>query len=127
MPDREHHEGHERPASIREFLLARVRETEAPAPWARLTRLQATAAAIRQVIELHDAWPVLVESPPVFEQEPSTDPTQLTARLSQRISWETERSYREKFGSEPPTAPILRVLAGIWSDHPDFDPAWGQP
>lgn len=80
--------------------------------------------AMRQIVELHKSWPVLMERPPTFEPVDSATPDTFAMRASQQIAWTTEQQYRESFGSEPPTAPMTRALAAIWSDHEDYDEAW---
>jgi hypothetical protein len=86
-------------------------------------RVLAQVAALRAIVELHDSWPVLVESPPEFTQEGDGIDT-MTMRMSKQIAWTTEQKYREHFGSEPPTAPILRALASIWADDPGWQEEW---
>lgn len=85
-------------------------------------RLLAECAAKRAIIEWHQNWPVLVETKPTFEQDPSLQGT--VVRAWQEIAWLTEREYLGKFGSEPPTAPILRIMAQVYADHPDFKAEW---
>jgi len=86
-------------------------------------RVLAECEAKRQIVELHKSWPVLVKTPPKFSAD-TGDPTSLTMRMSQQVMWATEQEYRERFGSEPPTAPMLRVLAAVYADHPDYDESW---
>lgn len=84
----------------------------------------AECEAKRRIVELHKAWPVLVERPPTMEAVDSGDPTRLAYRMSRQIQWQTEQEYRERFGHEPPTAPILRALALPYADHPDYREEW---
>ena len=128
--------------TIVEFLLARIAEDEELWSLARDARLGFTAGntvpavlpqslagrmladceAKRRIVELHRSWPVLVEREPTFEQVGGMD--SLTFRASQQLAWMTDREYRAKFGSEPPTAPMLAALAEVYADHPDYDEAW---
>lgn len=94
-------------------------------------RVLAECEAKRRIIEWHKAWPVLVETPPTFDQGDGEsydyergDVSSMTLRMSQRIAWATEQQYREKFGSEPPTGPVLRLLALPYADHHDFQEGW---
>jgi len=82
-------------------------------------RVLAQVAALRAVVALHESWPVLVETPPVLEE---TDA--MTYRMTKQIAWATEKAYREHFGVEPPAAPMLRHVAAIWADHPDYGQEW---
>lgn len=84
----------------------------------------AECEAKRRIVELHESWPVLVERQPTFETIEGDDPTRLAFRATREIAWLTEQEYRTRFGDEPPTAPMIRVLAAIWADHADYDPAW---
>lgn len=83
----------------------------------------ALVEALRRIVELHEGWPVLMMTEPKME-EPTGDYHELTYRLTQQLQWATEREYRARFGEEPPTAPMLRALAGIWVDHPDYQQEW---
>lgn len=85
----------------------------------------ADIAAKRAIVEWHQNWPVLVERTPVIEP-PLTEASisSVVMRVSREFAWATEREYRARFGSEPPTGPILRMLAQPFSEHPDFDPDW---
>jgi hypothetical protein len=38
----------------------------------------------------------------------------------------TEQEYRNRFGDGPPTAPMLRALAAVYSDHPDYRAEWAS-
>jgi len=134
-----------------EFLLARIAEDEAevgpPGPalnddegagpngigWAdvgaisevlmaRPSRIRAECEAKRRIVELHQGWPVLVTTPPTVEQV--SDTSAFVVRASQQMAWLTEQEYRSRFGSEPPTAPMLAALALVYADHPDYDEAW---
>jgi len=87
-------------------------------------RVLAECEAKRRIIEWHKSWPVLVETEPVFEQADPTDVNSMTFRLSKQIAWTTDQKYRERFGTEPPTGPILRFMAQPYADHPDYDPEW---
>lgn len=87
-------------------------------------RMLAECEAKRRILEFHRSWPVLVETEPRFDLADSTDMNAMTYRMSKQIMWTTEQEYRERFGDEPPTAPMLLALAAVYSDHPDFDPEW---
>lgn len=83
----------------------------------------AVCAAHRRIVELHRDWPVLVETEPTFDRD-DTDPASMTFRMSKQIAWTTEQKYREQFGDEPPTAPILRALASVYADREGFRAEW---
>lgn len=88
------------------------------------TRVLAECAAKRAIVELHQQWPVLVQGDPQYDRVDNAAPGAIALRMSQQIAWLTEQEYRRRFGSEPPTAPMLRALAAVYADHPDYDPAW---
>lgn len=98
--------------TIEEFLLARSYENGL-----RMGEL------IRIAVEFHKNWPVLVETEPEFDMMPDSFDT-VKYKLVQRMQWLTQEEYRKKFGSAPPTAPLLRQWANLFSDHADFDEAW---
>jgi hypothetical protein len=139
--------------TLTEFLLARIAEDEQVArdfvlegPWqawaltdnrgperddeyAQLTigaaRVLAECEAKRRIVEWHKNWPVLAQGPTTFESvavPPSEE--NLVFRASSQIAWLTEQKYREQFGAEPPTSPILAMLALPYADHPDYDESW---
>jgi hypothetical protein len=129
--------------TVTEFVSARLDEDEAAAradldsdawgnPYSDGTGIEFTftaehvlaqCAAMRKIVELHASWPVLAETTPEFEDDAS-DPMSLTFRITRQIAWVTEQEYRNRFGEEPPTAPMLRALASIWSDHPAWCEEW---
>lgn len=86
-------------------------------------RVLAECEAKRAIIKQHGDWPVLVERPPVMEVD-STNLQSVSCRMSQDIAMLTERGYVSRFGVEPPTAPMIRTLASIYSDHPDYQDEW---
>lgn len=86
-------------------------------------RVLAECEAKRRIVALHQAWPVLVDTPPKFDPA-VMDLTTVSFRVSQRLAWLTQQEYRERFGDEPPTGPMLAALAAVYADHPDYDPAW---
>jgi hypothetical protein len=84
----------------------------------------AVCAAHRRIVELHRDWPVLVESEPEFNMDRADDVNSYAMSMSKRIAWLTEQEYRERFGMEPPTAPVLRALASVYADRPGFREEW---
>lgn len=130
--------------TLPEFILARLTEREATAGhYHRLlclrtdydadppddctcghpARIRAEVTALRKIVELHQSWPVLISTAPEVEQV-SSDLDTVAYRMTQRIQWATEEEYRARFGAEPPTAPMLRAIATIWGDHPDYQQEW---
>lgn len=87
-------------------------------------RILADIAAKRAILEFHKQWPILVNTPPKLERADETDPSSMAFRMTQQIRWMTEQEYRERFGDEPPTGPVLRALASVYRDHPDFREEW---
>lgn len=124
--------------TLAEFLLARLAEdreritspTEPPyrhirhrGYWTLEEHMLKDIAAKRRIVELHQSWPVLVQRPPEIAVDPN-DLDSLTLRMSQQMAWLTQQAYRDRFGDEPPTAPILRELASVYVDHPDYQEEW---
>ena len=87
-------------------------------------RFLAECEAKRRIIEWHKSWPVLATTPPTFERVDGTDPSSAAFRASSQMAWLTEQEYRNRFGTEPPTGPVLRFLALPYADHPDYNPEW---
>lgn len=86
----------------------------------------AVCKAHREIVELHKAWPVLVEMPLAFDGPTPAlgDVNAMTFRMTQQLAWQTEQQYRERFGTEPPTAPMIRSLATIYADRPGWREEW---
>jgi hypothetical protein len=103
-------------------------------------RVLAECEKNRRIVALHESWPTLVETPLETEitDDTSTDPAPFTfpslergygvdgymIRVSKQIAWLTTREYVARFGTDPPTAPILALLALPYADHPDCLPEW---
>lgn len=96
---------------------------EHSAQWNPL-RVLAECAAKRSIIKLHEGWPVLMETQPVMERVPTDRMDVLTFRMSQSINWLTEQEYVKRFGTAPPAAPMIRALAAVYADHPDYQQEW---
>lgn len=84
----------------------------------------ADLAAKRKILDLHDQWPMLLETPPVMEMQAHLPGEPWEAHFTQQIDWVTTQQYRRRFGHEPPTSPIIRALLQPYADRDDFDPAW---
>ena len=84
-------------------------------------RVLADVEAKRAIIDWHANWPVLVETQPEVRAD-SIDALHYT--MSRQMAWLTEREYVAQFGSEPPTGPILRLLALPYASHPDYRQEW---
>lgn len=87
------------------------------------TRILAECKAKREIIKLHEEWPVLVEGNPETETVNSNFDN-ISLRITQQIMWTTERAYLAKFGTTPPTAPMISSLAAVYADHPDYQQEW---
>lgn len=87
------------------------------------SRVLAECAAKRAIIAQHQAWPVLAKKAP--EYSTSDDGLNgISYRVNQQMMWLTEQEYLKKFGEAPPTAPMIRTLAAVYKDHPDYQPEW---
>lgn len=131
--------------TLTEFMLARIAEDEAVADQCEenpdclvgpehvtgigrvmvvgRSRVLAECEAKRHIIEWHESWPVLVETQPEFTPT-GADVQTMTFQMSQKIAWLTTQEYRARFGDEPPSSPMLRALAAVYSDHPDYRDEW---
>jgi hypothetical protein len=122
--------------TIVEFLEARIAEDEREANVClaqyrrgeggsspRWKRQLAECSAKRAIIEQHGEWPVLVERAPSGDFD-ANDTQSMTYRMVKEIAWLTEREYVKRFGVEPPTTPMLRALAAVYSTHPDYQQEW---
>ncbi len=85
-------------------------------------RVLAECEAKRAILKQHEEWPVLVEREPSLEQIDSLQGG--IFRMTREIMWLTEREYVKRFGTAPPTAPMIRTMAAVYSGHPDYDPDW---
>lgn len=90
----------------------------------RSDRVLAECEAKRRIIEFHEYWPTLVEGPTEFTPpfEPTTSAIeQTTFTVMRQMAWLTDQEYRKRFGTEPPTGPMLVALAEVYAQHPDFE------
>lgn len=81
--------------------------------------------AKRAILRLHESWPTLIQTEPTFEVDHgSTDPFSAVYRVSQKMAFLTNKEYRDRFGEEAPTGPIIRELLKVYRDHEDFQEEW---
>ncbi len=115
-----------------EFLQQRIAEDEeagrrdfegdeSPGTW--LAWVLAECAAKRRIIELHRCDTLIVG------KNPGPDwvvpfCALCVERESENDSWAVVPAPALPDGDWP--CDTLRALASVWSDHPDFDPVWGQ-
>lgn len=109
-----------------DFLLARQDEEEKDAI---SPRTLAEIKLKRKIIAFHQAWPVLVEERPKFKRiERESDLENITnaivMEMQTKYQWMLAEDYRKIFGEEPPSAPILKEMGKLYSDHPDYNPEW---
>lgn len=115
--------------SIEMFLLERAFDLDDLAkvyePGYVYEAIHQQAVTIRRVVQWHQNWPILVESEPKIEATDFPDiVNRLQYRMTMEINFMTHQAYTNRFGKEPPTAPILAIMANAWSEHPDFNPEW---
>lgn len=90
-------------------------------------RVLAECAAKRAIVRQHEDWPVLVEQPlKIASTGDGSGLNSFAYQVSQKIAWLTTREYMSRFGTEPPAAPMLRALAAVYKDHPDYLPEWAE-
>lgn len=81
---------------------------------------------ILEICKVHDeVWPVLTQEPPELQTVRTVDDFNTVAyQMRQNIEWHTRDSYVKRFGTDPPTNPIVLALARIWKTHDNFQLAW---
>jgi hypothetical protein len=121
--------------NITEFLLARIAEDEQQAMkhhesasrhgWGDYTcRVLAECEAKRAIIKQHEQWPVLVEHERPELAIAHEGLESITYRMTSEMAWLTTKEYIKRFGTEPPTAPMLLALAAVYRGHPDYREEW---
>lgn len=85
-------------------------------------RVRRQIEAFRGILEAHGSWPVIMTEPMEIETG-LQDPDSITLKASQRVVVFAARQYADHTG-QAPTTPMLRAIAYIWRDHPDFEKAW---
>lgn len=108
-----------------EFIRARLEEISRERPWGLEDFVSGFVCSILEILDLHQKWPILTKEEP----EPAVIYDDLSANqyimaMTSKINWMTQQEYIRKFGTEPPTDPILNSIARIWREHEDFDPSW---
>ena len=85
--------------------------------------------AMKDIVIWHKNWPVLVTGPVEMElvtrdYDTLADINQVAYRAQQQFQWLTTQQYIERFGEDPPTAPLLAKMAKRFEDHPDYQEEW---
>lgn len=76
-------------------------------------------------LEWHDSFPVLVTDKPVFEVESGVNSIDdINYKMTQEVNWFTNQEYIKRFGSEPPTSPLILGWVQPYAWHPDFKEEW---
>jgi hypothetical protein len=111
--------------TIYQFVLARLHELEIQSDL-NDPEVKNYLELTRYICEIHGSWPVMLEGETKLEFEPTYDFEfdRMTASMSKQVAFITEQKYRETFGEEPPTAPIMRHIAVRWAHHPDYQIEW---
>lgn len=117
---------------IEDFLEARWLEAENKAaqkipsdPGGAYLGVVALHTQLRMVLDFHKQWPVLVQKPAQFDMtSDGVDTNTMTYRFVQEMHWLTQQAYVERFGEDPPTAPLLRQMVQAYTYHPDFQEEW---
>lgn len=114
-----------------EFLLERYDDVLRGAvgnlslPVGEKTIIAGMALQMKKVVEFHQNWPVLVETPVEFEVDMMPDSFETVSyKMQKRMLWMTEQEYIKRFGKEPVTAPLIKMLLQSWTSHEDFNPDW---
>ena len=82
--------------------------------------------SVLEICKVHDElWPVLTTEPPQLQKiETVEDFNTVSFQLRQNVEWHTRDSYVKRFGTDPPTNPIVLSFARIWKTHDNFQLAW---
>lgn len=107
------HESHRLLAGV-EFC-NKAHERECVLAWAEM---------VLEIVEWHKNWPVLVESKPKLTMFDDFDIYNIKYSMSNQIAWTTQDLYIKTFGTQPPTAPIMAIIARQWKNHPDYNEDW---
>ena len=113
--------------TVTQFLWDRVHESRKMAENSVLDEDYTKLADIIDIIlRWHNTWPVLVETPPVFEdaEDMATTTDMIAFRVTQQLDWLTTQEFKKRFGKDAPTAPLIRQIAQMWDTHPDFCEEW---
>lgn len=80
----------------------------------------------RMVVDLHEKFPTMVQSPMKYEPNvfEDFDINSITMRASQQIVFLTNQAYYAQFGHEAPTMPFMREFLKQFQTHPDFQQEW---
>lgn len=81
-------------------------------------------ALAEAILEMHETWPVLVQSKPELAHDDDFVFDHITLQMTRQIQWLTTQEYRERFGDEPRSNAVVLKLAAIWSAHPDYREEW---
>lgn len=134
--------------NITEFLLARIAEDEQRARGAAIewdeewqlmefedlseaafahvrilspSRVMAECKSKRAIVAWHEQWPTLVEG---LDEIAGGDMSTISASITRRMAWVTQREYVKVFGTEPPTTAMIRAMAEVYADRPGYREEW---
>lgn len=80
---------------------------------------------MKVALDWHDNFPVLVTEQPEFNLEgEASGLDEIRYRMTQEINWFTNQEYVKRFGTEPPTSPLLLAWLQQYAWHPDFREEW---
>jgi hypothetical protein len=116
------------PLTITQFLWDRVHESQRKAENSVLAEDHTKIAKVLElVLQWQNSWPILIEGPQDFEANLEDHPDtmdRVVYRVTQQLEWLTAQAYIQRFGKEPPTSPLVKALAALWSDHPEYQQEW---
>lgn len=114
--------------TVYEFIEARIDEARRGLEGLRVPTVEHLSHifdAIEVVLEMHRGWPILVHTEPQVDVVAGDDYLgQVKMQMTQQMDFVIHEEYVRRFGSEPPTTPMLRQIATIWYKHPDFNQDW---
>lgn len=116
---------------IYDFIEARIAEARVGTEGMRLRgvhHLRSMFDAMEAVLDFHKNWPILIEKParvePSFLDDFDAQISTYQMSFTREYNFILGQEYMKFFDAEPPTTPMLRRIASIWSAHPDFKEEW---
>lgn len=89
--------------------------------WSPRRALQECRAKLL-ILEQYENWPVFVE-----QEEPDLMDINIdnfTYEIERKMKWLNTRSFIKEFGVAPPAMPMVKAMAAVYSDHPDYNEEW---
>lgn len=87
--------------------------------------VRTAAEHIRDIVSITNNWPTMIMDQPTLEITEKEYGDDVVYSVTQQVSFLPVQAYRDVYGEESPTRPIVMSMVQRYKDHPDYNPKWG--